>query len=188
MSIFIFGLLLFFGIHSVSIVNNVWRDQLVAKIGEGPWKGIYSVIALIGLVLLVLGFGEANTAGTLYVPPLWLKHISLMLLLPVFPLLFAAYLPGRIKVATRHPMLLAVKCWAFAHLLASGSVAAVVLFGFFLCWAVIDRISLTSRTTRPLPALPVSWLNDIIAVVGGLAVYLLFLLYLHEWLFGVAPV
>ncbi|THB72052.1 MAG: NnrU family protein [Desulfobulbaceae bacterium] len=187
MILFIAGLILFLGIHCVSIVNHRWRDRMVEKIGEGPWKGLYSVIGLIGFVMIIAGFGDANAAGTLYDPPTWLRHISLILMIPVFPLLLAAYIPGKIKVVTKHPMLLSVKYWAFAHLLANGGIAEIMLFGFFLVWAVIDRISVNRRPARPIPGAPEGRFNDLIAIVGGLGLYILFLFYLHERLFG-APV
>ena len=185
MSLFIAGLILFFTIHCVSIINHSWRDQMVAKIGEGPWKGLYSVIALIGFALLAAGFGDANSAGALYDPPLWLGHVSLILMIPVFPLLLAAYFPGKIKVVTTHPMLWSVKCWAFAHLLANGGLAEVMLFGSFLAWALIDRISVNRRPVRPIPGAPAGRFNDLIAVAGGVCLYLLFMFYLHDRLFGV---
>ncbi len=189
MSVLIAGLILFIASHSVSIVNEPWRDRVVARIGETTWQGIYSLVAIAGLVLIVLGYGLARQDPIiLYVPPIWLRHIALLLLVFVFPLLFAAYLPGRIKSATKHPMLAATKVWAFAHLLANGSLADVVLFGSFLVWAVADRISMKHRTQRPVPGAPPSRLNDAIAVILGLALYVAFVLWLHVWLFGVSPV
>jgi uncharacterized membrane protein len=124
----------------------------------------------------------------LYVPPVWLRHVALLLLIFVFPLLFAAYLPGRIKTATKHPLLAATKIWAFAHLLANGTLADVILFGSFLVWAVADRISMTHREQRPIPQAPPSKANDAIAIVLGLGVYVAFVLWLHSWLFGVSPI
>ena len=191
MSILIAGLVLFLGIHSVSIVAPRWRLQQVALRGEGTWKGIYSVVSLVGFVLLVYGYGLARRSGiVLYVPPTALRHVALLLMLPVFPLLIAAYAPGRISRATKHPMLLAVKIWATAHLLANGSLADVLLFGAFLVWAVADRISLKRRPaalTHETPGAPASPVNDVIAIVGGLVVYVAFLLWLHRWLIGVSP-
>lgn len=186
--VLIAGLILFFGTHSVSIVNSSWRDRVAARIGEGPWKGLYSLVAIAGLVLIVWGFGLARQDPTiLYVPPVWLRHVALLLLVFVFPLLLAAYLPGRIKAITKHPMLVATKLWAFAHLLANGTLADLLLFGSFLAWAVVDRISMRHREQRPLPGAPPSPWNDAIAVVVGLVLYVAFVLRLHVWLFGVSP-
>ena len=182
------GLALFLGIHSVSIVAPAWRDGLVAQRGEGPWKGVYSLVSLVGLVLLVYGYGQARQAPVLlYVPPTGLRHLAWLLMLPVFVLLLASNLPGRIKTAARHPMLLAVKLWATAHLLSNGTLADVLLFGSFLAWAVLDRISLKRRTPRPNPGLPPGRWNDLIAIVGGLVVYAAFIGGVHAWLIGVSP-
>jgi uncharacterized membrane protein len=107
-------------------------------------------------------------------------------MLPVFPLLFAAYLPGRIKTATKHPMLAAVKIWATAHLLVNGTLGDVLLFGSFLAWAVVVRISLKRRVVEPVPSAPPSRYNDLIAVLLGLLVYALFIYRLHALLIGVS--
>jgi uncharacterized membrane protein len=189
MGVLVVGLVVFFAVHSVAIVNEPWRDRVAARIGEGPWKGLYSLVSLVGLALIVWGFALARQQPIpLYTSPTWLRHITVLLMIPAFPLLLAAYLPGRIQAATKHPMLAAVKLWAFAHLLANGRVADVLLFGTFLAWAVADRISLKHRVQRPVPGLPPSRANDVIAIVGGLALYVAFVLWLHRWLFGVSPI
>ena len=189
MTLLSLGLVLFLGIHSVAIAAPEWRDAQLAQRGEAVWKGGYSVVSLIGFVLLIYGYALARQSPTvLYTPPAGLRHLALLLMLPVFPLLFAAYLPGRIKSAARHPMLLAVKLWATAHLLANGTLADVLLFGAFLVWAIADRIAVKRRATpREVPGAPPSRANDAIALVGGLAVYALFLFGAHRWLFGVSP-
>jgi uncharacterized membrane protein len=190
MSLLILGLVLFLGIHSVSIVAPGWRDAQASRLGEMPWKGVYAVVSIVGFALLVYGYGLARQAPVvLYTPPKALRHAALLLMLPVFVLLLAAYLPGRIKTATKHPMLLATKLWATAHLLANGTLADVLLFGGFLAWAVADRISLKRRAPRPLPGMgPPRVLNDVIALVGGLGLYVLFVVWAHAWLIGVRPV
>lgn len=181
------GLLLFLGVHSVSIVAPHWRDAMAARLGEWPWKAVYSVIALLGFVLIIKGYAAARLDPVvLYVPAPWLRHVAFALMLPVFALLLAAYLPGRIKTAAKHPLLLAVKFWALAHLLANGMLADLLLFGGFLAWAVADRISLKRRAGRAVPALPASRANDAIVIVGGLALYAAFALWLHPILIGVA--
>lgn len=188
MFLLIVGLILFLGSHSTSIVNESWRDRMVVRMGEMPWQGLYSLIAIAGFVLIVWGYGQARLEPViLYNPPAWLKHVSALLLIPVFPLLLATNLPGRIKSITKHPMLLATKIWALAHLLTNGALADVVLFGSFLIWAVADRISLKRRTPRPVPELPASKFNDVIVVLGGLGLYLAFVLWWHAGLIGVAP-
>ena len=188
MSILIAGLVVFFGVHAVSIFNEPWRDSMVAKLGEWPWKGMYSMAAIIGFLLIVWGYGLARVDPVvLYSPPMWLRHVSLLVLGPVFPLLLATYLPGRIQVVTRHPMLIATKLWAVAHLLANGTLADVLLFGSFLVWAVIDRISMKHRTQRLIPGVAPSRFNDTIAVLFGLVLYTGFVLWLLAWLIGVSP-
>ena len=189
MTLLIVGLVLFLGIHSVSILAPAWRDAQVARRGEGPWKGLYSLVSITGFVLLIYGYGVARQSPVvLYTPPQGMRHLAMLLMLPVFALLLAPYLPGRIKKAAKHPMLLAVKLWALAHLLANGTLADVLLFGGFLAWAVADRISLKRRPARPVPGAPVRVINDAIVLVGGLAIYVLFVLWAHQWLFGVSPI
>ena len=182
------GIVLFLGVHSVSIVANGWRDAQVAQRGEGAWKGLYTLVSVAGLVLIVYGYAVARqTPVVIYTPPSWLRHVALLLMLPVFPLLLAVYLPGRIKTVAKHPMLLAIKFWALAHLLANGTLADAVLFGGFLAWAVADRISVKRRPARAVPSGAARPINDVIALVGGLLIYAVFVVWLHAWLIGVSP-
>jgi uncharacterized membrane protein len=186
MTILILGLILFLGAHSVSIAAPAWRTAAIARIGDGPWKGLYSLVSIAGFVLVIVGYGIArHHPVVLYTPPTALRHVALVLMLPVFVLAFAAYLPGRIKTATKHPLLAATKLWALAHLLANGTAADVLLFGGFLAWAVADRVSLKRRPARAVPGAPARPLNDVIAVVAGLAVYAALLFGGHQWLVGV---
>ena len=186
MNFLVAGLLLFLGIHSVSIVAPRARDRWARSMGPNLWRAVYSTVAVVGFVLLVRGYAAARAEPVvLYVPPGWGRHVTMLLMLPVFVMLFAAYLPGRIKSALKHPMLVAVKLWATAHLLANGMLADVLLFGGFLAWAVVDRISLKRRPARPVPgAAPSRW-NDLFAVLLGLAAYVAFVLWLHPKLIGV---
>jgi len=185
MTTLITGLILFLGIHSISIVAPAWRNRTAERIGKPAWQGIYSIVAIIGLVLVVRGYAEARgMTPYLYVLPRWIQAVTTTLMLPVFPLLIAAYLPGVIRTATKHPMLVAVKRWAFAHLLANGSVADVVLFGSVLAWAVLERISLKRRVPRPVPSAPARRWNDLIAVVVGILIYSVMLHGGHAWLIG----
>jgi uncharacterized membrane protein len=189
MTTLLLGLLLFLGIHSISIVALDARERLAARLGVWPWKAVYAVIAIVGFVLILRGYAAARLDPVvLYSPPTWLKHVALLLMLPALPMLFSAYLPGRIKATLQHPMLAATKLWAVAHLLANGTLADVVLFGAFLAWAVVDRISMKRRPgTRALPAAPPSRWNDAIAVVLGLAAYAWLVMGGHLQLFGVSP-
>ena len=181
------GIVLFFGMHSASIVALPLRDRIVAK-SENAWKGVYAIASLVGIVLMVRGYADLRQAPSyLYVSPAWLRHVAALLMLPVFAFFIAPYFPGRISKALKHPQLVAVKLWAFAHLLVNGTLADVLLFGSFLVWAVMDRVSLKNRPARPIAGAPESRTNDIILVVVGLALYAVFALYAHEWLFGVRP-
>ncbi len=188
MSTLIAGLLLFLGVHSIAILSPGLRDRLAARLGTGPWKGLYALAATVGLVLVVRGFLPARAvATTWYIPTAPMRWAAVLLMLGVFPCLLASHLPGKIQSTLRHPMLVATKAWAVAHLLANGSSADVLLFGSLLAWAVVERISLNRRPARPLPMAPARPLNDVIAVVAGLGVYALFVGGLHRVLFGVSP-
>lgn len=188
----IVGLVLFLGVHSVSIVSPQGRDTLAQRMGESGFKGLYTLISFVGLGLIIWGYGLARQSPVLlYTPPNGMRHLAALLMLPVFVLLFAAYLPGRVQRAAKHPMLLAVKFWALAHLLANGTLADVLLFGGFLAWAVADRISVKRRAAagllRSAPTVPASPVNDVAAIVGGLLLYAVFAVWVHGWLFGVRP-
>lgn len=187
MTTLVLGLLLFLGIHSVSIFASGFRDRMAAR-SELGWKAIYSLVAIAGFYFIVTGYAAARMEPVvLYAPPTWLRHVAALLLLPVFILFFAPYLPGRIKTATRHPQLIAAKLWAVAHLLVNGTLADVVLFGSVLAWAVADRISMKRRPVRPVPGAPVSAINDVLLVVIGIAAYVAMVAWLHQTWFGVAP-
>ena len=186
----VLGLFLFLGTHSVRIFAESWRGGRIAKMGLNPWKGVYSVISIIGFVLIVWGYGVARGAPiALYAPPVWTKHVAALLTIPAFILLAAAYVPGtRIKRAVGHPMVAGVKSWAFAHLLANGTLADVVLFGAFLVWSIADYI-VARRRDRAVGMVyvvgPVS--RDIIAVVVGLVAWAAFAFWLHGAWIGVRP-
>ena len=181
------GLILFLGMHSASIVALPLRDRLAAK-SEIGWKALYGLVSLAGLILIVRGYAEARLDPVvLYAPPVWLRHLAALLLLPVFILFLAPYLAGKIKKAAKHPQLVAVKLWALAHLLVNGTLADVVLFGSFLAWAVVDRISLKRRPVRDVPGAPESAVNDVILVIAGLGLYGATVVWLHRLAFGVSP-
>jgi uncharacterized membrane protein len=183
---FLTGLILFIGAHSTSIVAPSWRDRMVDRIGLRTWRFLYAIVALLGLVLIVRGYGDLRAQPNyLYLLPRWVHGISMILMLPVFPLLLAAFLPGMVRTAAKQPMLVAVKLWAVAHLLANGTVADVLLFGSILVWAVADRISLKRRPARPNPSAPPGQWNDLIVVIGGLMIYSLMIQFGHRLLIGV---
>ena len=188
MILLLIGLILFLGIHMLPVFA-ARREHLVARFGSIGYRVAFSVLAGIGLVAIIYGYGMARADGSmaLWYPPVWTRHLTLLLMVPVFVLLVAAYLPtGHIRKRTRHPMILAVKIWAFAHLLANGDLASVLLFGGFLAWGVIDRISLKRRgEAGGGAATSVSALSDAIALVAGLGIYVAFVLWLHPLLIGV---
>lgn len=184
MTIFILGLILFFGAHGFGAFARTAREKLIGKIGAGPYKGLYSLISLAGFALIILGWRGAD-ATALYVPPLYLRHATYLLMLIALILLAAAYLPpGRIAAAVKHPMLAAVKIWAFAHLLANGEVRSVLLFGAFLIFAVADRIAVKRRQAPTPNAGPAGW--DALAAAVGIGAFALIFFYLHRFIAGVA--
>ena len=188
----ILGLVIFLGVHSVRISAPEFRQRMIAQRGENAWKGFYSLLAFLGLRLIIWGFSIARYEGPIvYTPPTWMSHIALLLMLFSFVFLAASSLPvSRIKVAAKHPMLLAVKLWALAHLMANGDLASLLLFGSFLIWAIVDRISEKGRVVagEGVPAVKPPVRNDIMVIVVGLLAYVLFVWKLHEWLIGVAPI
>ncbi len=188
MNTFLVGMGLFFSIHFISIINDPWRNRMASRLGELPWKAFYGLVALVGLYLLVKGYGEARPIAELvYIPPGWTSHLAALLMLPVFPLLIATYLPGRINGWVRHPMLVATKFWAVAHLLTNGRTIDLLLFGSFLLWAILVRISYIRRNIRPVYGLPKNAINDWLAVILGLGLYAMFIKSWHGLLIGVYP-
>lgn len=189
MTVLMLGLIVFLGVHSVQIYAGDWRRRQIAGIGELKWKGIYSLLSLIGLLLIIWGYGQTQ-AVLLWSPPVWTRHLAMLLMIPAFMLLVATYLPdSRIKSAVGHPMLLSVKIWALAHLLANGTLAAVILFSSFLVWAIVDfavcrRRDRSEGVTRPAGSLK----GDVLVSVVGVATWALFAFYLHAVLIGVNPI
>jgi uncharacterized membrane protein len=191
MTLLIVGLVLFLGVHSTRIVADDWRAAMIARVGEKPWKGIYSLLSIAGFALLVIGYGAARQSPVvLYAPPVWTRHLAVLLTIPAFVLLAAAYVPGNaIKRAVGHPMVAGVKTWAIAHLLANGTLADVLLFGSFLVWAVFsftaarrrDRAAGTVYVVGPTS-------RTVVTVVIGLAAWAVFAFVLHRLLIGVSPI
>ena len=190
MTLLLIGLVIFLGVHSTRIVAEPWRGALIGRIGVGPWKIGYSVLSLVGFVLVVYGYGAARQSGIeLWSPPLWTRHLASLLTLVSFVLLVAAYVPGtRIKAAIGHPMAAGVKTWALAHLLSNGRLADVVLFGAFLLWAVASFVAARRRDRRDGTTYPAgSLVRDALAVLIGIGAWAAFAFYLHARLIGVAP-
>jgi uncharacterized membrane protein len=190
MTLLLLGLVIFIGAHSVRIFGDDWRGRTLARMGEGAWKGAYSVLSLAGFVLLVWGYGQARQQPVvLWAPPLWTRHLAGLLTLVAFVMLAGAYVPGNaIKSSLHHPMVLGVKVWAGAHLLANGTLAAVVLFGSFLVWAVLDYRSARGRDRASQASYPAGRIGPTLAAVGGgLVAWVAFAFWGHGALIGVRP-
>ena len=195
MTLLILGLVLFLGIHTLTTMREL-RAVLIGRLGEGPYKGLYSIVSTIGLVLIVWGFARYRDTAYLQIwsPPAWLHPVVLVLMWFAFVALAAAYSPpGWIKGRLRHPMLVGVKSWALAHLLANGDLGALILFGAFLAWAVYDRIAVKRRGDSALPATAGNAIGaprsgfttgDGIALVVGSVVYVA-MFWLHPIVIGV---
>ncbi len=183
----VLGLLVFFLVHLVPTQVDL-RQGLAGRLGENGYRAAFSVAALIGLILIIVGFGKlqvmAGKNPEIWSPPVWTRHIAFLLMLPAMVLIVAAYVPSQIRTATKHPMLAAIKLWATAHLLANGDLASILLFGSFLGYTAYDRISVKRRHVK-VPAPPQGWVNDIIVVAAGLALYGAMLTIGHAWLIGV---
>ncbi|PJG52868.1 NnrU family protein [Bradyrhizobium forestalis] len=184
------GLALFFAAHMFTTQRDA-RAQAIAKLGEGTYKILYSLVSLAGLALIIWGFAHYRSSGWIDVwsPPKAMKHITLALMLPAVVLVVASYLRGRIYATLKHPMLAGIKLWAAAHLLANGDLGSIILFGSFLAWAVYDRITLKHRTDAGGPPIPVGGVtNDLIAVGVGVVAYLALAFAFHPVVIGVPVV
>lgn len=188
MSVLVLGLAIFLGMHLMPTLGQT-RARLRDRLGNGGYRGLFSSVSLIGLVLIIYGYGLARQDPVIvWDPPRAMRHVTALLMLPVFILRVAADVPGKIKEKLRHPMLAGVMLWAVAHLLANAMLADIVLFGGFLVWAIYDRVSVARREQAGLVTVsggPVR--NDVIAVIAGLALYVIFAVWAHAWLIGVAP-
>ncbi|MGC2812854.1 MAG: NnrU family protein [Bradyrhizobium sp.] len=185
--VMILGLLLFLGVHTLTTKRDL-RARVIGTMGEGGYKIGYALASLLGLVLIVWGFGHYRAAGMweVWTPPTAFKHITVALMLPAVILVVASYIRGRIYSVLKHPMLAGVKLWAAAHLLANGDLGSIILFGSFLGWAVFDRISLKHRVDAGAPPIRIGGIgNDLIAVAVGVVAYLALALVFHPVVIGV---
>ena len=190
MAILVLGLVIFLGLHSTRIVAEDGRAKAIARLGEGPWKGVYSVLSLVGFVLIVWGFAHARwDAPLLWAPPVWARHITILLMLFSLILISAyGFKQSHIAVAVHHPMVWSVAVFGAAHLIANGSAADVLLFGAFFGWAVVDLFSAYARDWRNAVVYPgPNWGATIGAIVVGVLLWGLLIGGLHLWLFGVSP-
>jgi uncharacterized membrane protein len=190
MIILVLGLLIFLGLHSVRIFADPWRSAMRARLGEGAWKGLYSLLSLAGFALLIWGYGLARqTPVVLWTPPVGMRHLAALLTAIAFILITAAYVPrNAIKAKLHHPMVLGVKTWALAHLLANGTLADVLLFGSFLAWAVVLFAASRRRDRANGTVYPAGTASGTaMTVVAGLLAWAAFAFWLHGMLIGVRP-
>lgn len=190
MAILIAGLLIFLGAHSMRIVAPEWREQMIARLGHGPWRGIISVLSIVGFVLLIQGYDAARVNPVpIYEPPYWLHHVTAALMLVAAIFAAASQVPrNSIKARMGHPLVLSVKTWALAHLLSNGTLADLLLFGTFLLWAVIDFASSRRRDRANGTAYPEGAIgNTVVTLIVGAAIWAAFAYYLHARWVGVAP-
>ena len=191
MSVLILGLVLFLGVHSTRIFGDSWRAAMITRLGAGKWKGLYTLLSLVGFGLLVWGFGLARQQPVaLWSPPPYMRHVAWLLTLIAFVLLVATYVPrNAIKARLHHPMVLAVMFWAVAHLLANGNRANAVLFGSFLVWAALSFRAARARDRVARTLYPAGTASGTaITVVVGIAAWAAFAFWAHGILIGVRPV
>jgi uncharacterized membrane protein len=186
LAVLIIGLVVFLGAH-VFVTRREARAALIGRIGELPYKALFALVSLVGLALIVWGFARYQAEGyiQLWTPPGFMRHITVALVWPSIVFVTAAYIPGNIKRTLKHPMLVGVKLWAFAHLLSNGDLGGIILFAAILAWAVFDRITFKRRSDAGAPPIPVGGLrNDIIAVVVGTILYLALGFWFHPYVIG----
>jgi uncharacterized membrane protein len=187
LAIMVLGLAVFIVPH-VFVTRREARAAVIARFGEGTYKGIFALVSIVGVILIAWGFARYRATGWIDVwsPPGWMRHVAVALVWPAIVFVVAAYIPGNIKRRLKHPMLVGVKLWAFAHLLSNGDLGSIVLFGAILAWAVFDRISLKRRTDAGALPIPIGgWGNDIAAIVVGTLVYLALGFVFHPLVIGV---
>ncbi|MBR8315113.1 NnrU family protein [Burkholderia dolosa] len=190
MLVLILGLAIFLGVHSIRIVADGWRSAQIERVGEKGWKARYSIVAIVGFVLIVWGYGIARANATLlWVSPVGVRHLTGMLTAIAFVLIAASHVPAnRIKALVGHPMVAGVMVWSIAHLLANGTLHAVVLFGAFFVWSLVDFVVSRARDRRDGVRYPAGKLSgDVVSIVAGLVVWATFAFFLHGWLIGVQP-
>ncbi len=187
LAVLVIGLVVFIGSH-VFVTRRKARATLIARIGEMPYKALFAIVALASLVLIAWGFAHYRVEGYIqvWVPPTWMRHVTVALVWPAIIFATAAYIPGDIKRTLKHPLLVGTKLWAFAHLLSNGDLGGIILFGSILAWAVYDRITLKRRDDPGAPPIPIGGRrNDIIAIVVGTILYLALGLVFHPLFIGI---
>lgn len=188
LAVLVAGLVAFIGAH-VFATMRAQRAAVIARVGEGAYKGLMALVSIVGVILIGYGFGQYRATGWIDVwhPPRWTYYITQFLMWPASIFIVAAYIRGNIWRTLKHPMLVGVKTWSVAHLISNGDLGSILLFGSFLAWAGYDRITLKRRTDPGAPPLPAGGhRNDIIALVVGTLLYLVLGLVFHPLVIGLA--
>lgn len=187
MTLLVAAIVIFFGIHLVPTMREL-RDRLIGRLGRTGYRALFALLSTASLVLLVFAFAKAPVV-TVWSPPSWTRWVAIVLMLPAFIFMVAAFAPGKIKQKLKHPFLVAIKTWALAHLIANGDLASMILFASFLAYAAYDRITLKHRESTSLIPIPATGppFNDFVAVVLGTVLYVVVLFWFHKLLIGVSP-
>lgn len=185
LAILVVGLVVFFASHFFVAARDK-RAALIERLGTNGYRAVFSVVSLVGLALIVWGFAQYRAHGMIPIwsPPVWMRHVTVGLMLISIVVLCSFRVPSHIQAWTKHPMLAAIKIWAFAHLLVNGDLGGILLFGSFLAWAVLARIAAKRRGDLGPRTAPAGWTNDILVVVIGVVVYLLLGFYFHPYVIG----
>ena len=186
LTILVLGLVVFLGNH-IFVTFRDARARLMARFGQNGYRALFSVVAIVGLALIVWGYGDYRAHGMIPVwsPPAFMRHITVTLMLFAAIFMVAGFIPSHIKMKLKHPMLASVKTWALAHLLVNGDLGSIVLFGSFLAWGVYSRIAAKRRGDKGATSAPAGWTNDIIVVVVGLALFFALGFWFHPHVIGV---
>ena len=180
MNFLILGIIIFFSIHLVPI--SPLKNILINRLGENKYKGLYSLIALVGLLIIIYGFGHADFYHV-WDPLPYSREIAIALMPISMVLLVAANMQTNIKRYIKHPMLVAILVWSFVHLIGNGDLRSIILFASFGVYALIDiifskKVLTTNNTTNYTLA------KDIIVIIIGLLIYAV-IVYFHQYIAGV---
>ena len=185
MTILIVGLVVFIANHLFVTFRGA-RAAAIGRLGKPLYHTLFGIVSLVGLALIVWGFADYRASGLIpvWTPPAFMRHITVGLML-IASILIAAYLiPSHIKARAKHPLLAAVKVWAFAHLLSNGDLGGMILFGALLAWAVYAFVTAKHRTDVTPPVAPRGWTNDVAVLIAGIAIFLALGYWFHPYVIG----
>lgn len=184
--VLIVGLAVFLGSH-LFITRRDARAAAIAQLGAVGYRALFSVVSIVGLALIVWGYGEyrAHEWIAIWMPPAFMRHIAITLMLLASIAMTAVFIPSHIKMKLKHPMLVAVKTWALAHLLVRGDLGSILLFGSFLAWGVFARIAAKRRGDNGPGVAPPGYVNDVLVVAIGVVIYLALGFVFHPHVIGV---